>query len=89
MSHSHKPYAIDVHAHYFPQSFLDLIAKHGPAYGFEYKMVEGKGPQFKHGHLMTGLWGRSSWTWTRGLQRWTNREWKFTRCRCRSPWVLG
>src|SRR6266849_844809 len=45
---------IDVHAHYFPQSFLDLIAKHGPGYGFEYKMVEGKGPQFKHGHLVTG-----------------------------------
>ncbi|HEY6240074.1 MAG TPA: amidohydrolase family protein [Burkholderiales bacterium] len=54
MNHSHKPRAIDVHAHYFPQSFLDLIAKHGPAHGFEYKMVEGKGPQFKHGHLTTG-----------------------------------
>src|SRR5256884_8166620 len=51
MSH-HAP--IDVHAHYFPQNFLDLIAKHGPSHGFEYKIVEGKGPQFKHGHLMTG-----------------------------------
>src|SRR2546429_3650583 len=51
MSH-HAP--IDVHAHYFPQNFLDLIAKHGPSHGFEYRMVEGKGPQFKHGHLMTG-----------------------------------
>src|SRR5712664_3063613 len=51
MNH-HAP--IDVHAHYFPQSFLDLVAKHGPSHGFEYKMVEGKGPQFKHGHLMTG-----------------------------------
>ena len=50
MSHS----AIDVHSHYFPQSFLDLIGKHGPAHGFEYKIVEGKGPQFKHGHLVTG-----------------------------------
>src|SRR6266850_785723 len=48
----HAP--IDVHAHYFPQSFLDLVAKHGPSHGFEYKMVEGKGPQFKHGHLVTG-----------------------------------
>ena len=27
--------AIDVHAHYFPQNFLDLIAKHGPSQGFE------------------------------------------------------
>src|SRR5258708_12568841 len=51
MSH---PAPIDVHAHYFPQSFLDLVAKHGPSHGFEYKMVEGKGPQFKHAHLMTG-----------------------------------
>src|SRR6266446_8253480 len=45
---------IDVHARYSPQSFLDLVAKHGPSHGFEYKMVEGKGPQFKHGHLTTG-----------------------------------
>src|SRR6266568_4697148 len=45
---------IDVHAHYFPQSFLDLIAKHGPSHGFEYKIVDGKGPQFKHEHLLTG-----------------------------------
>src|SRR2546430_4978405 len=34
MSH-HAP--IDVHAHYFPQDFLDLIAKHGPSHGFEYR----------------------------------------------------
>ncbi|MGB7543071.1 MAG: amidohydrolase family protein [Burkholderiales bacterium] len=52
MSHPHR--AVDIHAHYFPQSFLDLVAKYGPAHGFEYKMIEGKGPQFKHGHLMTG-----------------------------------
>ncbi|MGC2518748.1 MAG: amidohydrolase family protein [Burkholderiales bacterium] len=52
MSHPH--HAVDIHAHYFPQVFLDLVAKHGPAHGFEYKMIEGKGPQFKHGHLMTG-----------------------------------
>jgi aminocarboxymuconate-semialdehyde decarboxylase len=51
---NHPQHAIDVHAHYFPQAFLDLIEKHGPAHGFEYKMVEGKGPQFKHGHVMTG-----------------------------------
>ncbi len=50
----HVHHAIDVHTHYFPQAFLDLIEKHGPAHGFEYKMVEGKGPQFKHGHMMTG-----------------------------------
>jgi aminocarboxymuconate-semialdehyde decarboxylase len=50
----HAHHAIDVHSHYFPQSFLDLIEKHGPSHGFEYKNVEGKGPQFKHGHLVTG-----------------------------------
>ena len=54
MVHAHKHYAVDVHAHYFPQTFLDLVEKHGPAHGFEYRMVEGKGPQFKHGHLTTG-----------------------------------
>jgi aminocarboxymuconate-semialdehyde decarboxylase len=50
----HAHHAIDVHSHYFPQSFLDLIEKHGPGHGFEYKNIEGKGPQFKHGHLVTG-----------------------------------
>src|SRR4029077_9973607 len=50
----HAHHAIDVHSHYFPQSFLDLIEKHGPGHGFEYKIVDGKGPQFKHGHLVTG-----------------------------------
>jgi len=54
LMNDHVHHAIDVHTHYFPQGFLDLIEKHGPAHGFEYKMVEGKGPQFKHGHLMTG-----------------------------------
>jgi aminocarboxymuconate-semialdehyde decarboxylase len=54
MPNNHPHSAIDVHAHYFPQAFLDLVEKHGPAHGFEYKMVEGKGPQFKHGHVTTG-----------------------------------
>src|SRR5215510_14362041 len=45
---------IDIHAHYFPQPFLDLIAKYGASHGFEYKMVEGKGPQFKRGYITTG-----------------------------------
>ena len=45
---------IDVHAHWYPRAWLDLVAKHGPAYGVEWKEVEGKGPQFKVGHLSTG-----------------------------------
>lgn len=46
--------AIDVHTHWFPKAFLDFVAKHGPERGVEWKEVEGKGPQFKVGHLMTG-----------------------------------
>src|SRR5471032_3358740 len=53
--HSH-PHGnpIDVHAHWYPQAWLDLVAKHGPAHGIEWKEVKGKGPQFKIGHLSTG-----------------------------------
>ncbi|MSP96959.1 MAG: amidohydrolase [Betaproteobacteria bacterium] len=51
-AHAHGP--IDVHAHYFPPAFLDLIEQHGAAYGIEWQAVEGKGPQFKLGHVMTG-----------------------------------
>ncbi len=49
---AHAP--VDIHAHYFPRSFLDLVEKHGPSHGFEWKMVEGKGPQFRHGAVQTG-----------------------------------
>ena len=55
--HSHPhPHGnpVDVHAHWYPRAWLDLVAKHGPAYGVEWKEVEGKGPQFKVGHLSTG-----------------------------------
>ena len=45
---------IDVHAHWYPQRFLDLLAREGPAHGLEWREVEGKGPQFKIGHLTTG-----------------------------------
>ena len=54
-AHTHKHgNPIDVHAHWYPKAWLDLVAKHGPAYGVEWKDVEGKGPQFKVGHLSTG-----------------------------------
>ena len=46
--------AIDVHAHYYPQSFLDLVAAHGAPFGVEWRMVDGKGPQFKLHGLTTG-----------------------------------
>ncbi|HVB48386.1 MAG TPA: amidohydrolase family protein [Burkholderiales bacterium] len=54
-THAHGP--VDVHAHYYPKAFLDVVAEHGPAHGVEWCMVEGKGPQFKVGHVMTGPLG--------------------------------
>jgi len=50
--HTHGP--VDVHAHWYPEAFLDLLAKEGPAHGLEWRDVEGKGPQFKVGYLTTG-----------------------------------
>jgi len=52
----HSP--IDIHAHYYPEAFLALVGEHAAAYGIEYRMVEGRGPQFKQGPLMTGPVGR-------------------------------
>jgi len=49
---------IDIHAHYYPQAFLKLLADNAAAYGLEYRMVEGRGPQFKNGPLVTGPVGR-------------------------------
>ncbi len=54
MTQSNRTHAVDIHAHYFPQAFLDLIAVNAGAYGFEHKTIEGKGQQFKIGYLVTG-----------------------------------
>jgi len=54
MTRPHHHRAVDIHAHYYPQAFLDLIGRHAAASGIEYRMVDGKGPQFKIGHLTTG-----------------------------------
>lgn len=51
---AHPAHAIDIHAHYYPRAFLDLIAANAAACGIEYREVEGKGPQFKIGYLATG-----------------------------------
>lgn len=48
---------IDVHAHWYPRRFLDLLAREGPAHGLEWREVEGQGPQFRIGHLVTGPTG--------------------------------
>jgi aminocarboxymuconate-semialdehyde decarboxylase len=52
-------HAVDVHAHWYPRRFLDLISRHGSEHGVEWKQIEGKGPQFKCGHLITGPVGRN------------------------------
>src|SRR3990167_1588375 len=57
-NHPNHQHAVDIHAHYFPQTFLDLIAANAGTYGFEHLVVQGKGPQFKIGHLATGPVGR-------------------------------
>jgi aminocarboxymuconate-semialdehyde decarboxylase len=56
MNHTH---AIDIHAHYIPESFLKLVGDNAAAYGIEWQMVEGKGPQFRLGHLVTGPVGKN------------------------------
>jgi aminocarboxymuconate-semialdehyde decarboxylase len=51
ISHAHGP--IDVHAHWYPQSFLDLVSAHGAPFGVEWRDTD-RGPQFRIGHLTTG-----------------------------------
>ena len=45
--------AIDVHAHWYPKKFLELLASEGPAHGLEWRETE-YGPQFKYRDVMTG-----------------------------------
>ena len=42
--HSHGGNPIDIHAHFYPQEFLQAIAKAGPGSGATYKEIPGKGP---------------------------------------------
>lgn len=55
-SHAHG--AIDVHAHYYPEPFLRLLGENAAAHGVEWRMVDGKGPQFKVGYLTIGPVGQ-------------------------------
>lgn len=45
--------AVDVHAHWYPKAFLDLLAKEGSAHGLEWRDTE-RGPQFKIRSVTTG-----------------------------------
>lgn len=48
---------IDVHAHWYPRRFLELISRHGAQFGAEWREINGEGVQFKVGHLSTGPLG--------------------------------
>lgn len=48
---------VDVHTHWYPRRFLDLLAAEGAVYGLEWREIEGKGPQFRIGNLVTGPMG--------------------------------
>jgi aminocarboxymuconate-semialdehyde decarboxylase len=45
--------AVDVHAHWYPRKFLDLLGKEGPAHGLEWQDTE-QGPRFAYRTLQTG-----------------------------------
>lgn len=53
MSDQHKHSPIDIHAHYYPEAFLKLAGEHAAACGVDYRVVPGKGPQFKNDYLVT------------------------------------
>ncbi len=53
MAHSHAQSPIDIHAHFYPESYLKIIRDEGGPLGAEMKMVEGKGPTIKIGDILT------------------------------------
>ncbi|OGA56360.1 MAG: hypothetical protein A3G81_34360 [Betaproteobacteria bacterium RIFCSPLOWO2_12_FULL_65_14] len=48
---------IDVHAHWYPKRFLELLGKEGPAHGLEWRGTDA-GPQFSIRGVATGPAGR-------------------------------
>jgi aminocarboxymuconate-semialdehyde decarboxylase len=45
--------AVDIHAHWYPRPFLDLLGREGPAHGLEWRDTP-QGPQFKIREVATG-----------------------------------
>jgi len=45
--------AVDVHAHWYPRPFLDLLGREGPAHGLDWRETPA-GPQFKIREVTTG-----------------------------------
>ena len=58
MAHDHAHRPIDLHAHYLSPPVLKILEACAPEYGIEWKVIEGKGPQFRTGHLVTGPVGK-------------------------------
>jgi len=54
MPHQHQP--IDIHAHYYPESFIDLVKNEGTKFGAEFSLTDGK-PTMKIQNLVTGPLG--------------------------------
>ena len=44
---------VDIHAHWFPQPWLDELHRRGLAHGLQWEDTS-SGPRFWHGHLSTG-----------------------------------
>ncbi len=53
MAQAHAAGAVDVHAHWFPKAFLDLLGRDGPAHGLEWRDTP-QGPQFGLQGVLTG-----------------------------------
>ncbi|MFM9884873.1 MAG: amidohydrolase family protein [Burkholderiales bacterium] len=53
MAHNHVSGPIDIHAHYYPESYLRIIRNEGGPLGAESRMVDGKGPMLKVGEILT------------------------------------
>ena len=45
--------AVDVHTHWYPKPFLDLLGREGPAHGLEWRETPA-GPQFRIREVTTG-----------------------------------
>lgn len=48
-AHAHNP--IDIHAHFYPKEYLDVIRAEGAPFGAELKAIEGKAPVLKVGQV--------------------------------------
>ncbi|MFQ5796729.1 MAG: amidohydrolase, partial [Candidatus Bipolaricaulia bacterium] len=47
-------FCIDIHAHYYPETYLKLIAEEGSRYGASFSTADERGPVIKVGPLQAG-----------------------------------